>query len=105
MIRSVPPEISGVAGGLLQVSFQAGSTIALAIQAGLLTVYPGEIENWRNVQVSFWFELAWAVVWLVGFLCWYRPAKEREVEDGVVEGVLEKGKEEGGGEGWDRIES
>lgn len=52
VITAVPAQTSGVASALLQVSFQAGSTIALAIQSGLLTVYPGSIGNWANVQVS-----------------------------------------------------
>lgn len=96
VITAVPPEMAGVASALLQIAFQAGSTIALAIQAGLLTVYPGSIGNWDNVKVSFWFEVGWAGVWCVGFLVWYRPGKRARAGTGVAdvgEGTVEEGKD------------
>ncbi|WVQ80042.1 hypothetical protein IAT38_002143 [Cryptococcus sp. DSM 104549] len=72
VMTSVPPEMAGVAGALLQVSVQVGNALALAIQSGLLTVYPGGIYNFDNVKVSWYFELGWTAVWLVGFLVFYR---------------------------------
>ncbi|OCF72080.1 hypothetical protein I204_07344 [Kwoniella mangroviensis CBS 8886] len=52
VITAVPPSIAGIAGGLIQVSFQAGSALALGIQAGLLTVHPGSLGNFKNVLVG-----------------------------------------------------
>ncbi|OCF55192.1 hypothetical protein L486_07305 [Kwoniella mangroviensis CBS 10435] len=52
VITAVPPSIAGIAGGLIQVAFQAGSALALGIQAGLLTVHPGSLGNFKNVLVG-----------------------------------------------------
>ncbi|WVQ81614.1 hypothetical protein IAT38_003738 [Cryptococcus sp. DSM 104549] len=93
VMTSVPPEMAGVAGAVLQISVQLGNSLALAIQAGLLTVYPNGIHDFRNVQASWYLEMGWTAVWLVGFLVFYRdPKKEagdEEVgrEGGEVEGV------------------
>jgi len=61
IMTAVPPEMSGVAGALVQVSYQIGVVIALSIQAGLLTIKPGSISNWGNVQASYWFQFGWAI--------------------------------------------
>ena len=76
VILSAPKDKTGVASALLQVAFQAGSNIALAIQAALLTTYEGGVGNWANVRASFWFEFGWAVVWAIGFLLWYRESRK-----------------------------
>ena len=73
IITSVPPEVSGTTGALSQVAFQVGSAVALSIQAGLFTVNPGSISNNLNVQTSFYFQIGWDIVWLTGFLVFYRP--------------------------------
>jgi len=75
VMTSVPPEISGVAGALLQVCLQVGSAVALAVQAGLLTINPGGIENFQNPQASYYFMIGWCVIWLIGFVAWYRQPK------------------------------
>lgn len=75
IMTSVPPEMAGVAGAVLQVSLQVGSAVAFSIQAGLLTVNEGGIENFANVQVSFYFMIGWGIVWLVAFLAFFRQPK------------------------------
>ncbi|WWD10370.1 hypothetical protein V865_008505 [Kwoniella europaea PYCC6329] len=76
VITAVPPSIAGIAGGLLQVSFQAGSALALGIQAGLLTVHPGSLGNFKNVQASWYFEMGWLGLGLIVFLVGYRNVKK-----------------------------
>lgn len=76
IMTAVPPEMAGVAGAVLQVALQVGSAVALSIQAGLLTVEPGNNTNWVNVRASFIFVLGWGMVWLVGFLVFYRPVRK-----------------------------
>ena len=75
MIVAAPKEKTGVSSAVLQVAFQIGSIVALAIQAATLTVRPGGISDWFNVQVSFWLEFAWGLVSLIVFLVWYKPIK------------------------------
>jgi hypothetical protein len=72
-MTSVPPESSGVAGALLQVSLQVGTVIALSIQAGLLTLNPGSFEEFSNIQASFWFQFGWCLFNLAIFLAFYKP--------------------------------
>lgn len=81
VLRSVPAEMAGVAGAVLSSAFQLGPAVALSIQAGLLTVQPGNVGNWVNVRASFIFVLGWGVIWLVEFLVFFKPvAKEHEGE-------------------------
>ena len=75
-----------MAGATLQTAFQVGSAVALSIQSGLLTVNPGSISNFENVQTSFYFELGWGIVWLIGFLILYRPGKKPTPEGNAEEG-------------------
>ena len=79
VMTSVPPEMSGVAGAMLQVALQVGAVIGLSVQAGLLTRKPGLISNYENVQTSFWFQFGWCIFNLIIFLVFFRPGK-------VVEG-------------------
>ncbi len=81
IMTSVPAEMSGVAGAVLQVSFQVGSAVALSIQAGLFTVNEGWIYNFKNVQASWYFQLGWGIVWLILFLIFYRPGKKAVSSD------------------------
>lgn len=67
--------MAGVVGGAMQTTMHTGTAISLSIQAGLLTVRPGGIEDINNVRISWYFEAGWCVVWTVGFLVWYRPVK------------------------------
>ncbi|KAL1407902.1 hypothetical protein Q8F55_007338 [Vanrija albida] len=72
---SSPPEMAGVTGAVLQVSLQVGVAVAFAVQAGLLTVNPGGISNVDNIHASFYFQLGWILLWLIGFMALYRPSK------------------------------
>ncbi|CDZ96608.1 Predicted transporter (major facilitator superfamily) [Phaffia rhodozyma] len=89
IMTSVPPEMSGVAGAVLQVALQVGSAVALSIQAGLLTIKEGNVDNFENVKISWYFELGWNLLWLVGFPALYRPVKNdvSSAEDGAEQGV------------------
>ena len=71
VMTSVPSEIAGVAGSMLQV----GSAVALSVQAGLLTVHPGSIYNSANVQASYYFQLGVTALLLVAFIVFYKPSK------------------------------
>ncbi|OWT38397.1 hypothetical protein C362_03745 [Cryptococcus neoformans Bt1] len=75
VMTSVPSEIAGVAGSMLQVSLQVGSAVALSVQAGLLTVHPGSIYNSANVQASYYFQLGVTALLLVAFIVFYKPSK------------------------------
>ena len=92
VMTSVPPEMAGVAGAVLQTSLQVGSAVALAVQSGLFTVNPGGLENFVNVQTSFYFELGWVLLWLIMFLVFYRPSKNavNSSEDGAEQGQEKK---------------
>lgn len=72
---SSPPEMAGVTGAVLQVSLQVGTAIALSVQAGLLTTHPGSLTNVANIRTSWYFQIGWIVLWLIGFLVFYRPEK------------------------------
>ena len=61
---------------MLQTSMQIGVNVALSVQAGLLTVQPGDIYNFANVRASWYFEMGWTVVWLLGIIWLYRPSKD-----------------------------
>ncbi|KAL7419423.1 hypothetical protein Q5752_006261 [Cryptotrichosporon argae] len=75
VMLAVPSDMAGVAGAVLQVAFQAGAAVGFAVQAGLLTVNDGGVANYENIQASFYFQLGWIILWLVGFLVLYRPAE------------------------------
>ena len=84
VMTSVPPEMAGVAGAVLQVALQVGSAIALSVQSGLLTIEEGGLSNFTNVKASFYFEIGWGVLWLALFLLAYRPSKKAPAKDGPV---------------------
>ncbi|TXT09246.1 hypothetical protein VHUM_02720 [Vanrija humicola] len=72
---SSPPEMAGVTGAVLQVSLQVGAAVAFAVQAGLLTLHPGGVSNVDNIHASFYFQIGWLLLTLIGFLATYRPSK------------------------------
>jgi hypothetical protein len=76
VLLAAPPERAGVVGAALQASMQTSTVVALSIQAGLLTLRPGGLNTFANVRASWYFELGWTVVWLLGFILLYRPNKE-----------------------------
>lgn len=75
IMTSVPSEIAGVAGSVLQVSLQVGSAVALSVQAGLLTIHPGSIYNLANVQASYYFQMGVTALLLIVFIVFYKPSK------------------------------
>jgi hypothetical protein len=75
VMLTVPPEQAGVAGAMLQTSWQIGMVVGLSIQSGLMTIQPGGVTNLDNVQTSWYFVLGWTVLWGIGFAVFYRPAK------------------------------
>lgn len=86
IMTSVPAEVSGVTGAVLQVGIQLGATIGFAIQAGLLTVNPGGLQNPENLRASFYFQLGWGALWLIGFLALYREPKRASTDTDAEEG-------------------
>ena len=88
LMSSVPPEIAGVAGALLQVALQVGVAVGLGVQSGLLTVTPGGVENFQNISTSFYFQLGWTALWLIGFMVFFRPAKNAQQDSENVVAVL-----------------
>ena len=64
----------------LQVSYskqialiwQLGAVLGLSIQAGLLTLKPGDVTNTYNVQVSYWFEMGWCFTFAILVLIFFR---------------------------------
>ncbi|CAK9784302.1 MFS general substrate transporter [Cutaneotrichosporon oleaginosum] len=77
IMTSVPAEMAGVTGAVLQVGLQLGATLGFAIQAGLLTVNEGGLANPENLRASFYFQLGWGALWLIGFVVLYRPPKAK----------------------------
>ncbi|WRT66930.1 uncharacterized protein IL334_003895 [Kwoniella shivajii] len=80
VMTTVPPEIAGTIGGLLQVFFQVGASLALGIQAGLITINAGAFGNYKNVQASFYFEIGWLGLGLLVFLLGYRTVKPNKTD-------------------------
>jgi hypothetical protein len=83
LVLSAPPEQAGLVGAIYQTGLQSSVVIALSIQAGLMTLYPNGIEDMRNVRASWYFELGWTVLWLIGVVTLYRPAKSIRAVDAV----------------------
>jgi hypothetical protein len=81
-MTATPPSQAGVVGAIFQTSVQAGSAIALTVQAGLLTIYPGGIHDFRNVAASWYFMIAWGGINLVAF--WVFRRRTPEVAGRVV---------------------
>lgn len=85
-MTSVPPEISGVAGAMLQVALQVGAAISLTVQAGLLTLNPGGMTNYANVQASLWFQFGWLLLNALMVIVFFRRSKMPKLseEEGAV---------------------
>lgn len=77
-MTAAPPEQAGVAGALLQAAIQAGNVVALTIQAGLLTIHPGGVADFRNVAASFYFMIGWGGACLVAFWVFFRQPQKRD---------------------------
>lgn len=75
VMAACPAEKAGVVGAALQTAMHTSVVVALSIQAGLLTTAPGALENFTNFKASMYFELGWVVLWLVGFMVFYRRVK------------------------------
>lgn len=87
VMKAAPPDKAGVVGATLQTAMHTSTVIALSIQAGLLTTHPGGIHNHANIQASWYFELGWVVLWLIGFMVFYKSGKHAAVKED--EDVLE----------------
>lgn len=75
LTTAVDPQMAGVAGAVLQVAFQICSAVGFGVQAGMFTIQPGGLDDYRNVQASFYFQLGWGVLWLFLFVLLYRVPK------------------------------
>lgn len=94
IMTSVPAEMSGVVGAVLQVGLQLGATIGFAVQAGLLTVNEGGLTNPENLRASFYFQLGWGALWFIMFLVFYRSPK---AETSSKTDAAEQGKQQPSG--------
>lgn len=90
-MMSAPSEQSGTVGAMLNMSMQSSVVVAMSIQAGLLTIRPGGVTNQTNVRTSYFFEMGWCVVWLIGFVVCYNPRKTWDKTDKSVLSQLETG--------------
>ncbi|WWC73342.1 uncharacterized protein I206_107309 [Kwoniella pini CBS 10737] len=86
VMTSAPASMSGVAGALLQVALQLGVVIGLSVQAGLLTLYEGNVKNFKNVQASFWFEFGWLIFNAIMIIFLFRNEKQGNDEEEEVTG-------------------
>jgi hypothetical protein len=80
-MQAAPAGREGVIGAILQTAMQTSGVIALSIQAGLFTINEGSIYNFTNIQASWYFELGWCILWLIGFIVFYRPQKSVKNKD------------------------
>jgi hypothetical protein len=114
IIQAVPPEASGVAGALLQVSLQigtslrinsmpltykfcSGSVIGLSVQAGLYSRVNNDLSNWKGSQYGFGFDIAWLGVSLIAFIIFYRPEASRKVLSELEQKEKDHGERVGAG--------
>ncbi|ODN81016.1 hypothetical protein L202_03117 [Cryptococcus amylolentus CBS 6039] len=81
IMTSVDKEMGGVAGALFQVALQVGTVIGLSVQAGFLTLHPGNVSNWDNVSVSFWFVVGWQLLAALLTAVFYRQPKKDEKDE------------------------
>ncbi|WWC90585.1 uncharacterized protein L201_005521 [Kwoniella dendrophila CBS 6074] len=80
-MSAVPPSIGGVAGALVQLCFQTGTAIAFAVQAGLLTIKEGGLQNFTNTRASFIFVTGWIALFAIIFVCLYKPQKKEDGDE------------------------
>lgn len=83
LMTAVPPDQAGVAGALLQSLMQLGSAAGISIQDGLFTVHPGSVDNFANVQISWWFGVGWVGLFAIIFAACYRQPKVADSSEGV----------------------
>ena len=83
-MTAVPPDQAGVAGALLQSLMQLGSATGISVQDGLFTVHPGSVDNFANVQISWWFGVGWVGVFAVIFAVFYRQPEIKHDEEVVA---------------------
>ncbi|WVQ71636.1 hypothetical protein IAR50_001176 [Cryptococcus sp. DSM 104548] len=75
VIMSVPHQMAGTASAIVSVCLQIGCSVAIAIQASFLTIYSGGLEDFRNLQISYYFQIGWIVLCLVMLGVLYRNPK------------------------------
>ncbi|ODN81015.1 hypothetical protein L202_03116 [Cryptococcus amylolentus CBS 6039] len=81
IMTSVDKEMGGVAGALFQVALQLGTVIGLSVQAGFLTLHTGNVSNWDNVRVSFWFVVGWQLLVALLTAVFYRQPKKADGDE------------------------
>ena len=52
----------------------------------MLTIHPGSFTNFKNVQISFWFQFGWGILCAVLVLVFFM----RRVNDGAVAELTEE---------------
>lgn len=76
-----------MSGAILQVTYQLGSNLGLAVQAAFLQTKDSSVDigTWKGVQNGMWFNLAWLMgtVLVAGAVFWKNrgivpPDEERE---------------------------
>ncbi|GMK58556.1 hypothetical protein CspeluHIS016_0505880 [Cutaneotrichosporon spelunceum] len=77
VMAACPTHMAGVVGAALQTAMHTSTVVALSIQSGMLTTAPGGLENPTNFRASMYFEMGWVLLWLVGFMVFYRRVDRR----------------------------
>jgi hypothetical protein len=90
IVGSAPASISGIASALAPVALQVclfspiklsskavqiGCVMDLAVQAGLLTIKPGGLNNYTNLQAAFRLQLGWVDLDIALLLILFRRGK------------------------------
>jgi hypothetical protein len=76
IVTAAPPDQTGTVGALLNMAMQLSTAVAMSIQAGIFSLYPGGVRNMSNVRASYYVEIGWTVLWLIGFVVFYRPDRK-----------------------------
>ncbi|WVQ81118.1 hypothetical protein IAT38_003240 [Cryptococcus sp. DSM 104549] len=83
LVQYCPPEMAGVAGAWINVLFQVGGAIALAVQAGMESVSftSGVVPSWMDAGArSYYFIIGWTAALAAGYVVFYKQPKEIAVE-------------------------
>jgi hypothetical protein len=63
---------------ITHTSVQVGGAAVFSIQAGLLTIFPGSISNFHNLQASWWFFAGWYLVNVLAVMVLFRDVKKKD---------------------------
>lgn len=78
VIQSFPQEFAGVGGSFVQVVFQVGGVVGIAVQSGLLSTGNG-ITDWTGSKNSYFFTSAYILLTGLVFVIFFRQSKVRAV--------------------------